>query len=283
MSILVNKHTRVITQGVTGKSGQFHTAVCRGYGNGRKCFVAGVNPKKAGESLDGMPVFGTVEEARAATGATVSVVYVPAAFAAAAIEEAVDAGIELVVCVTQGIAPQDMVRVRRRLQNSRTVLLGPNCAGVMTPREINIGMLPIGAQGAGRIGIVSRGCTLGSEAAGQLAAFGFAPSTVVCLGGDPVGGLGQADVLKMFDDDAGTDAVLSIGGLDIDDDEAAEETGARWIAEHMRKPVVAFDDGPAASRTLALMQAFGIRVAREPAAIGALLASVVAPQCLPFD
>ena len=281
MSILVNKRTRVITQGVTGKTGQFHTAMCRDYGKGRKCFVAGVNPKKAGESLDGLPIFGSVKEAKAETGATVSVIYVPSAFAAAAIEEAIDAGLELVVCITEGIPVHDMIRVRRRLQGSRTLLLGPNCPGVITPGEIKIGIMPGHIHGPGRIGVVSRSGTLTYEAASQLAAFGLGQSTVVGIGGDPVGGLKHIDVLKMFNDDPGTDAVLMVGEIGGD----AEETCARWIADHMRKPVVGFIAGGqgTAQHKLAVMEECGIKVTRDPAAMGELLASVVAPQWLPFD
>src|SRR5436190_8235084 len=142
MSILVDKHTRVITQGITGKTGQFHTAMCREYGHGKSCFVASVNPKKAGESFEGLPIYGTVKEAKRHTGATVSVIYVPPAFAAAAIDEAVDAELDLVICITAGIPVQDMIRTRQRIQGSRTILLGPNCPGVITPGEIMVGIMP---------------------------------------------------------------------------------------------------------------------------------------------
>src|SRR5687768_12378732 len=236
MSILIDKHTRVITQGMTGKTGQFHTAMCRDYGHGKKCFVAGVNPKKAGESLDGIPIFGSVKEAKAQTGATASVIYVPPPFAAAAIDEAVDAELDLVVCITEGIPVRDMIRTRHRMRGSRTVLLGPNCPGLITPGDIKIGIMPGHIHQRGRIGVVSRSGTLTYEAASQLAAFGLGQSTVVGIGGDPVCGLTHIDVLKMFNDDPGTDAVIMVGEIGGD----AEETCARWIKDHMRKPVVGF-------------------------------------------
>src|SRR5437867_9261931 len=151
MSILVDKNTKVITQGITGKTGQFHTRMCRDYANGRNCFVAGVNPKKPGEDFEGIPIFGTVREAKEATGATVSVIYVPAPFAAAAIDEAVDAELELVVCITEGIPVHDMIRTRARMQGRKTLLLGPNCPGVITPGEIKIGIMPAHIHQKGRI------------------------------------------------------------------------------------------------------------------------------------
>jgi succinyl-CoA synthetase alpha subunit len=299
MSILVNKHTRVITQGITGKAGRLHTAACRAYGNGRRCFVAGVNPNKPGASVDGIPVFGTVEEARAETGATVSVIYVPAAFAAAAIDEAVDAGIELVICITEGIPVRDMIRARRRMEGRGTVLLGPNCPGLITPEEIKIGIMPGDIHQRGRIGVVSRSGALGYEAVNQLHQFGIGQSTVVGIGGDPVGGLRYLDVLRMFNDDPHTDAVIMVGEIGGNE----EETCARWIKEHMRKPVVGFiagatappdrrmghagaivsDGRGTAEEKLAVMQACGIHVTRNPAEMGKLLASLVAPDYLPFD
>ena len=223
MSILVNKHTRVITQGITGKTGQFHTAMCRDYGNGQKCFVAGVNPNKAGRSFDGIPVFGTVKDAKAETGATVSVIYVPPPLAAAAIDEAVDAGLDLVICITEGIPVRDMIRTRRRMEGSKTLLLGPNCPGLITPDEIKIGIMPGHIHQKGRIGVVSRSGTLTYEAASQLARYGIGQSTVVGIGGDPVGGLKHIDVLRMFNDDPRTDAVIMVGEIGGDD----EETCAR--------------------------------------------------------
>ena len=299
MSILVNRNTRVITQGITGKTGRFHTAMCREYGNGRKCFVAGVNPHKAGESLDGIPVYGTVREAKERTGATVSVIYVPPPFAAAAIDEAVDAGLDLVICITEGIPVRDMIRTRHRMQGRKTLLLGPNCPGLITPDEIKIGIMPGHIHQRGRIGVVSRSGTLTYEAASQLAAFGIGQSTVVGIGGDPVGGLAHIDVLKLFNDDPHTDAVVMVGEIGGD----AEERCARWIKEHMRKPVVGFIAGASAppgkrmghagaivsggrgtaEAKLAVMKDCGIHVTRNPADIGKLLASLVIPDYLPFD
>ncbi|NDZ13387.1 succinate--CoA ligase subunit alpha [Variovorax sp. WS11] len=299
MSILVNRNTRVITQGITGKSARFHTAMCREYGNGRKCFVAGVNPHKAGESLDGIPVYGTVREAKERTGATVSVIYVPPPFAAAAIDEAVDAGLDLVICITEGIPVRDMIRTRHRMQGRKTLLLGPNCPGLITPDEIKIGIMPGHIHQRGRIGVVSRSGTLTYEAASQLAAFGIGQSTVVGIGGDPVGGLAHIDVLKLFNDDPHTDAVVMVGEIGGD----AEERCARWIKEHMRKPVVGFIAGASAppgkrmghagaivsggrgtaEAKLAVMKDCGIHVTRNPADIGKLLASLVIPDYLPFD
>src|SRR4029453_14516181 len=213
MSILVNKNTKVITQGITGKTGQFHTRMCREYANGRNCFVAGVNPKKAGEDFEGIPIYATVKEAKAATGATVSVIYVPPPFAAAAIDEAVDADLDLVVCITEGIPVRDMIDTRYRMQGSRTLLLGPNCPGVITPDEIKIGIMPGHIHKQGRIGVVSRSGTLTYEAAGQATKPGLAQSSAVGIGGDPRNGLKHIDILKLFNDDPATDAVVMIGEI----------------------------------------------------------------------
>ncbi|SEU07183.1 succinate--CoA ligase subunit alpha [Variovorax sp. OV084] len=299
MSILINKHTRVITQGITGKTGSFHTQACLEYGNGKHCFVAGVNPLKAGGSLAGIPIFGTVKEAKAETGATVSVIYVPPAFAAAAIDEAVDAELDLVICITEGIPVRDMIRTRHCMQGRKTLLLGPNCPGLITPGEIKIGIMPGHIHQRGRIGVVSRSGTLTYEAASQLASFGIGQSTVVGIGGDPVGGLRHIDVLKMFNDDPRTDAVIMVGEIGGN----AEEECARWIRDHMRKPVVGFIAGASAppgkrmghagaiisggrgtaEEKLAVMKECGIHVTRNPAEMGKLLASLVIPDYLPFD
>ena len=196
MSILINKNTKVITQGITGKTGQFHTRMCRDYANGSNCFVAGVNPKKAGEDFEGIPIYATVKEAKEATGATVSVIYVPPPFAAAAIDEAVDADLDLVICITEGIPVRDMIRTRYRMQGKKTLLLGPNCPGVITPDEIKIGIMPGHIHKKGRIGVVSRSGTLTYEAVGQLTELGLGQSTAVGIGGDPVNGLKHIDVLQ---------------------------------------------------------------------------------------
>jgi succinyl-CoA synthetase alpha subunit len=293
MSILVNKHSRVMTQGIDAQAGAFHTRACRGYGHGRKCFVAAVNPGQSGGSADGIPVFGSVREARAGTGATVSVIYAPPELAAAAIDEAVDAELDLVVCITAGIPARDMVRTLGRLKGRRTLLLGPDCPGLITPDEIKIGIVPCDVHQRGRIGVVSRSGTLAYEAVSQLKGFGLGQSTVVGIGSDPLGGLQLLDVLKMFNEDPCTDAVIMLGELGGVD----EEPCARWIREHMHKPVVGFVAGAAAGaeppggspqaagaeQKLALMQACGIHVTRHPAEIGRLLASLVMPDYLPFD
>src|SRR5256885_13596713 len=213
MSILVNKNTRVMTQGITGKTGQFHTGICRDYANGRDCFVAGVNPKKPGENFEGIPIYATVNEAKAATGATVSVVYVPPPFAAAAIDEAVDADLDLVICITEGIPVRDMIRTKYRMQGKRTLLVGPNCPGVITPDEIKIGIMPGHIHKKGPVGVVSRSGTLTYEAVGQLMEVGLGQSSCVGIGGDPVNGLKHVDVLRMFNDDPQTEAVIMVGEI----------------------------------------------------------------------
>jgi succinyl-CoA synthetase alpha subunit len=299
MAILVNRHTRVMTQGITGKEGSFHTRLCRDYAHGRECFVAGVNPHKAGTSFDGLPVFGTVKEAKARTGATVSVIYVPPPFAAAAIDEAVDADLDLVVCITEGIPVRDMIRTRERMRGRRTQLVGPNCPGLITPGEIKVGIMPADIHEPGRIGVVSRSGTLTYETASQLVAWGMGMSTVVGIGGDLLTGLKHVDVLRMFNDDPDTDAVVIVGEIGG----SAEETCARWVKAHMQKPVVGFIAGVTAPRErrmghagailsagertaeekLAVMEDCGIRVTHNAAEIGKLLESVLGTHCLPFD
>jgi succinyl-CoA synthetase alpha subunit len=293
MSILVNNNTRVITQGITGKTGQFHTRACRDYANGRECFVAGVNPKRAGEDFDGIPIFATVADAKARTGANASVIYVPPAGAAAAIWEAVEADLDLVVCITEGIPVRDMITVRERMraEHRRTILLGPNCPGVITPDEIKIGIMPGHIHRKGRIGVVSRSGTLTYEAVAQLTELGLGQSSAVGIGGDPVNGLKHVDVLAMFNDDPGTDAVVMIGEIGGSD----EETAALWVRDHMKKPVVGFIAGvtaPAGKRMghagaiisggkgtaqekLEVMAACGIKVTKNPSDMGALLQSVL--------
>src|ERR1700719_2812728 len=229
-------NTKVITQGITGKTGQFHTRMCRDYANGEQCFVAGVTPKKRGEDFEDIPIYATVREAKQATGATVSVIYVPPPFAAGAIDEAVDAGLDLVICITEGIPVRDMIRSRYRMQGRKTLLLGPNCPGVITPDEIKIGIMPGHIHKQGRIGVVSRSGTLTYEAVGQLTELGLGQSSAVGIGGDPVNGLKHIDILQMFNDDPETDAVVMIGEIGGTD----EETAAYWVKEHMKKPVVGF-------------------------------------------
>jgi succinyl-CoA synthetase alpha subunit len=293
MSILINKDTKVITQGITGKTGQFHTRTSREYANGRAAYVAGVNPKKAGEDFEGIPIYGTVREARAATGATVSVIYVPPAGAAASIWEAVEAGLDLVICITEGIPVRDMIEIRDRMRKtgSKTLLIGPNCPGVITPEEIKIGIMPGHIHRKGRIGVVSRSGTLTYEAVGQLTALGLGQSSAVGIGGDPVNGLKHIDVLKLFNEDPDTDAVVMIGEIGGSD----EETAAYWVRDHMKKPVVGFIAGVTAppgkrmghagaiisggkgtaQEKLSVMESCGIRVTRDPSEMGQLLKSVL--------
>jgi succinyl-CoA synthetase alpha subunit len=293
MSILINKNTRVMTQGITGKTGMFHTQTSRAYANGRNCYVAGVNPKKAGEDFEGIPIFGSVRDATQKTGATVSVIYVPPPFAAAAIWEAVEADLDLVICITEGIPVRDMVEVRDRMrkQNRKTLLLGPNCPGVITPDELKIGIMPGHIHRKGRVGVVSRSGTLTYEAVAQLTELGIGQSSAVGIGGDPVNGLKHVDVLKLFNDDPDTDAVIMIGEIGGSD----EETAAQWVKQNMKKPVVGFIAGVTAppgkrmghagaiisggkgtaQEKLAVMQACGIKVTRNPAQMGRLLKSAL--------
>jgi succinyl-CoA synthetase alpha subunit len=297
MSILINKSTRVITQGITGKTGQFHTRMCRDYANGKTCFVAGVNPKKAGEDFEGIPIYATVKEAAKSTGATVSVIYVPPAGAAAAIWEAVEAELDLAICITEGIPVRDMLEVKAKMRareakgGKKTLLLGPNCPGLITPDEIKIGIMPGHIHRAGRVGVVSRSGTLTYEAVAQLTEVGLGQSSAVGIGGDPINGLKHVDVMKLFNDDPGTDAVVMIGEIGGSD----EETAARWVRENMKKPVVGFIAGltappgkrmghagaiisggkGTAQEKLAVMEECGIKVTRNPAEIGKLLKSVL--------
>jgi len=291
MSILIDAHTRVMTQGITGKTGAFHTRLCRDYANGKNCFVAGVNPSKAGENFEGIPIFGSVEAAKRETGATVSVIYVPPPYAAAAIDEAVDAGLDLVICITEGIPVRDMIATRYRMRGKKTLLVGPNCPGVITPDEIKIGIMPGHIHKKGRIGVVSRSGTLTYEAVGQLMEQGLGQSTAVGIGGDPVNGLKHIDVMRLFNDDPDTDAVIMVGEIGGED----EENCARWIKSNMRKPVVGFIAGVTAppgkrmghagaiisggkgtaAEKLAVMEECGIKVTRNPADMGRLLKSVL--------
>jgi succinyl-CoA synthetase alpha subunit len=291
MSILIDKNTRVMTQGITGKAGMFHTQMSRAYANGSACYVAGVNPKKAGEDFEGIPIFGSVKDAKAQTGANVSVIYVPPPFAAAAIDEAVDAELDLVICITEGIPVRAMIRTRYRMKGKKTVLVGPNCPGVITPGEIKIGIMPGHIHKKGPVGVVSRSGTLTYEAVGQLSELGLGQSTCVGIGGDPVNGLKHIDVLKMFNDDPATEAVIMIGEIGGND----EETAAQWVKANMKKPVVGFIAGltappgkrmghagaiisggkGTAQEKLAVMEACGIKVTRNPAEMGKLLKSVL--------
>src|SRR3978361_1870905 len=247
MSIYSNKDTRVITQGITGKTGQFHTEKCQEYANGKNCFVAGVNPKKAGEKIFGIPIFSSVKQAKADTGATVSVIYVPPAGAAAAIWEAVEADLDLAICITEGIPVRDMLLIRNRMKakeaagGKKTLLLGPNCPGLITPDEIKIGIMPGHIHRKGRIGVVSRSGTLTYEAVAQLTEVGLGQSSAVGIGGDPINGLKHIDIMKLFNDDPGTDAVVMIGEIGGPD----EADAPRWCKANMKKPIVGFLPGGA--------------------------------------
>lgn len=289
MSILINKDTKVITQGITGKTGQFHTRMCREYANGMNCFVAGVNPKKAGEDFEGVPIFANVQEAKAATGATVSVIYVPPAGAASAILEAVEADLDLVICITEGIPVRDMLEVKNKMraQNKKTLLLGPNCPGLITPDEIKIGIMPGHIHRKGRIGVVSRSGTLTYEAVAQLTEIGLGQSSAVGIGGDPINGLKHIDVMKMFNDDPETDAVIMIGEIGGPD----EAEAARWAKDNMKKPIVGFIAGvtappgkrmghagalisggaDTADAKLAVMEECGFTITRNPSEMAKLL------------
>jgi succinyl-CoA synthetase alpha subunit len=291
MSILINKDTKVITQGITGKTGQFHTRGCRDYANGKASFVAGVNPKKAGEDFEGIPIYASVKEAKAQTGATVSVIYVPPSGAAAAIDEAVDAELDLVVCITEGIPVLDMMKTRYKMQGKKTLLLGPNCPGLITPEEIKIGIMPGHIHKKGRIGVVSRSGTLTYEAVGQLTELGLGQSSAVGIGGDPINGLKHIDVMRMFNDDPETDAVIMIGEIGGPD----EADAARWVKANMKKPVVGFIAGvtappgkrmghagalisggaDTADAKLAIMEECGFKITRNPAEMGKLLKSLL--------
>jgi len=293
MSILINKDTKIITQGITGKTGQFHTEKCIEYANGKNCFVAGVNPKKAGEKIFDVPIFASVKEAKQATGATVSVIYVPPAGAADAIWEACEADLDLAICITEGIPVRDMLVVRNKMKQKeakggkKTLLLGPNCPGLITPDEVKIGIMPGHIHKKGRIGVVSRSGTLTYEAVAQLTEIGLGQSSAVGIGGDPINGLKHIDVMKMFNDDPDTDAVIMIGEIGGPD----EADAARWCKDNMKKPIVGFIAGvtaPAGKRMghagalisggadtadakLAIMEECGFKITRDPSVMGKLL------------
>ncbi len=291
MSILINKDSRVIVQGLTGKTGTFHTEMSMAYAFGKECYVGGVNPKKAGTTHVGLPVFATAKDAKEQTGANVSVIYVPPPFAAAAIDEAVEAEMDLVICITEGIPVEDMLRTRYKMQGKKTVLIGPNCPGVITPDELKIGIMPGHIHKKGSVGIVSKSGTLTYEAAGQLAQFGLGQSTVVGVGGDPINGLKHLDVLKMFNDDPETEAVIMVGEIGGND----EIVAAEWVKENMTKPVIGFIAGVTAppgkrmghagaiisggkgtaQEKMAALEECGIKVAKSPADIGKTLKSVL--------
>lgn len=286
MSILVNKDTRLVVQGITGREGMFHTRQMIQYGTP---VVAGVTPGKGGGWVEGVPVFDTVQEAVKAQGVNTSIIYVPARFAPDAILEAADAGIEIIVCITEGIPVADMVRVRAHLAQQRTRLIGPNCPGVITPNEAKVGIMPGHIHQPGPVGVVSRSGTLTYEVVYTLSERGIGQSTAVGIGGDPIIGTTFIDVLEMFEDDPDTDQVVLIGEIGGTD----EERAAQFIADRMTKPVTAFVAGRTAppgkrmghagaiieggtgtaAEKIAAFDAVGVRVASHPAEIPDLVAS----------
>ncbi|MEC0183403.1 succinate--CoA ligase subunit alpha [Paenibacillus peoriae] len=297
MSILVDKHTKVITQGITGKTALFHAKGALDYGTQ---MVGGTSPGKGGTEVEitlengqqvKLPVFNTVSEAKEATGATASVIYVPPAFAADSILEAVDAELDLVICITEGIPVLDMVKVKRFMEGRKTVLIGPNCPGVITPGECKIGIMPGYIHLPGHVGVVSRSGTLTYEAVHQLTTRGIGQSSAVGIGGDPVKGSEFIDILRRFNEDPKTHAVIMIGEIGG----TAEEEAAEWIRDHMTKPVVGFIGGvtaPAGKRMghagaiisggkgtakekIATLEACGIKVAPTPSEMGSTLVSVL--------
>ncbi len=237
MSIFIDKNTRVLVQGITGKEGQFHARQCIEYGTN---IVAGVTPGKGGSKMDSVPVFNTVKEARKATEANASMILVPPPFAADAILEATDAGIETVICITEGIPVMDMLRIKNYLGQKNTRLIGPNCPGIITPGECKIGIMPASIHlPGGPVGVVSRSGTLTYEVVHQLTRVGLGQTTCIGIGGDPVNGTGFLDCLKGFNDDPATEAIVMVGEIGG----SAEEEASHWIAENMKKPVVGFIAG----------------------------------------
>ncbi len=284
MSVLVDESTRLIVQGITGSTGSFHTRKMLEYGTN---IVGGVTPGKGGQTVEDVPVFDTVQQAADETGCDVTVIYVPPPFAADAIMEAADAGLDLIVTITEGVPVQDMISVVRYLEDKDTVLIGPNCPGVITPGQCKIGIMPGHIHKAGRVGVVSRSGTLTYEAVDQLTRLGIGQSTCIGIGGDPINGLDFIDCLQLFEDDPNTDAAVMIGEIGG----TAEEEAAAWVAENMTKPVAGFiagrtappgkrmghagaiisgGEGTAEGKIEAMQQA-GIAVSMSPADIGTTL------------
>ena len=286
MAVLVGNHTKLIVQGITGREGLFHAKGCRDYGTK---VVGGVTPGKGGTEIEGFPVFNTVRDAVAKTGANATMIFVPPVAAADAILEALDAGIELIVCITEGIPVLDMVKVKRVLPNyPKSRLIGPNCPGIISPGLAKIGIMPGRIHKQGHVGVVSRSGTLTYEAVGQLTALGIGQSTCIGIGGDPVNGTSHIDALEMFNNDPDTHAVIMIGEIGG----SAEEEAAAWVKAHMKKPVVAFIAGQTAppgrrmghagaiisggkgtaSEKMKALQEAGITVVQSPADMGKALA-----------
>tara|TARA_A100001011_G_C14299327_1_gene840009 strand:+ start:812 stop:1693 length:882 start_codon:yes stop_codon:yes gene_type:complete len=293
MSILIGKETRVLTQGITGKVGRFHTKRCLDYALGRQCFVAGVNPTKGGETFEGIPIFSNVLDAKLATNSNASVIYVPPFFAASAIIEAVEAELDLVVCITEGIPIRDMLMVISKIKRmgSKTRLLGPNCPGLISPGELKIGIMPEHIHKRGTVGIVSRSGTLTYEAVEQVSSLGLGQSTAVGIGGDPINGLKHLDILKLFNDDKETEAIIMIGEIGGKD----EIVAAEWAKENLKKPIVAFIAGQSSPKgrrmghagalisdghetveaKLSILEDSGIKITRNPAEMGRVLKQIL--------
>ena len=289
MSILVDRNTKLITQGITGQAGAFHTKQCKEYGTQ---VVGGVTPGKGGEEQDGIPIFNSVSDAVEKTGANATMIFVPPPFAADAILEAAEAGIGVIVAITEGIPVMDMVRVKEYLKTRKSILIGPNCPGIITPGQCKIGIMPGYIHKEGRVGLVSRSGTLTYEAVHQMSTRGIGQSTCVGIGGDPVHGLSFLDVIKRFNEDPGTDAIVMIGEIGGGEEEAAAE----YIGKHVKKPVVGFIGGqtaPPGKRMghagaiisggsgkaidkIRAMEKAGIAVAMSPAAIGETMAQTLA-------
>ena len=289
MSILIHRETKVLCQGITGKVGQFHTKGCLDYGTK---MVGGVTPGKGGETVLGLPVFDTMYEAVAATGADATMIFVPPAGTADAILEAVDAGIKVVIAITEGTPVVDMARVYREVKRTRSVLIGPNCPGVITPEECKIGIMPGFIHKKGPVGLLSRSGTLTYEAAWQLTNLGLGQSTCVGIGGDPIVGTSQIELLEMFEKDPATEAILMIGEIGG----TAEEEAAAYVKQHITKPVAAFIAGQAAppgkrmghagaiisggkgtaAEKIAALEAAGIETARSPADMGEAVQRAIA-------
>ncbi len=284
MAILINNKTRVITQGITGKSGEFHTRLSNEYA---PRFVGGVTPGKGGEKVVGLPVYNTVREAKEHTGCNASMIFVPPPFAADAIAEAIDAEIELIICITEGIPVQDMIPIKRKLMQSKSRLIGPNCPGVITPGQCKIGIMPGHVHKPGKVGIISKSGTLTYEAVGQTTAAGIGQTTCIGIGGDPIIGTTYIDLLQMFEEDKDTQGVIVIGEIGGD----AEIKAAQFIKENIRKPVCAFIAGQTApvgkrmghagaiisgghgtaAEKMDALRAAGVAVAVSPAEIAATL------------